>query len=64
MRELKTEELTFVAGGEGVCTSSDSGNSYSGVTNTSSFGNDLINLYEGAIAATSYIMERVALSFD
>ncbi len=64
MRELKTEELTFVAGGEGVCTSSDSGNTYGGVTDTTSIGDDLINIYEGMIAATSYMIERVALAFD
>ena len=64
MRELKTEELTFVAGGEGVCTSSDSGNSYGGISEPSSLGQDLIDIYEGAVFAMSHIMERVALAFD
>lgn len=60
MRELKTEELTFVAGAEGVCTPA---NSYGGITQPSSLGQDLINIYEGAVFVTSHIMERVALAF-
>ena len=60
MRELRTEELTFVAGGEGVCTPND----IYGITQPSSFGQDLINIYEGAVAFTSHVIERVALAFD
>ena len=63
MRDLKKEELTFVAGGEGVCTPANSGNSYGGVTQPSSLGQDLIDIYEGAVFVTSHIMERVALAF-
>ncbi|HEX5766409.1 MAG TPA: hypothetical protein VFY27_12630 [Woeseiaceae bacterium] len=60
MRELTKAELSFVSGGTGQCTPEGSGNSYSGVTDTSSFGDDVINLYEGLVAATSHIIERVA----
>ena len=64
MRELKNEELMVVAGGEGVCTPENSGNNYGGITEPDSFGQDLINIYEGAIAFTSHVIERVALAFD
>lgn len=57
MRELKQEELTAVSGG--VCV-----NDYMGVTQTSSFGDDLISLYEGAVQFTSHVIERVAGAFD
>lgn len=57
MRELKQEELTAVSGG--VCV-----NDYMGVTQTSSFGYDLISLYEGAVQFTSHVIERVAGAFD
>lgn len=57
MRELTQAELSFVSGGTGQCTP---GNSYSGVSDTSSFGTDVINLYEGLVAAASHIIERVA----
>lgn len=61
MRELSKAELVFVAGGNShQCTPSDSGNEYGGVSDTGSFGDDLINLYEGAVRATSHIIERVA----
>jgi hypothetical protein len=60
MRELKTEELMYVAGGEGVCTSND----IYGITQPSSLGQDLIAIYEGAVAVTSHIIERVAKTFD
>jgi hypothetical protein len=49
-----------VAGAAGECTSEDSGNNYGGITETSSVGDDLIELYEGLVAATSYVIERVA----
>ncbi len=35
-------------------------NTYGGVSNTQSFGQDLINLYEGLVRATSHVIERVA----
>jgi hypothetical protein len=57
MRELTKAELSFVSGGIGECTPA---NSYGGVTDTSSFGSDLINIYEGAVRFTSYVIERVA----
>ena len=60
MRELTASEFAFVAGGTGVCTAEDSGNNYGGVTDTKSIGGDLINAYEGVVAATSHIIERVA----
>lgn len=61
MRELTKTELTFVSGaGDLECTPSDSGNNYGGVSNTGGFGGDLINLYEGAVQATSHVIERVA----
>ena len=59
MRTLNSTEIAAVSGGVGECTSSD-GNSYGGVTDPDSIGGDLISLYEGAIEATSYVIERVA----
>jgi hypothetical protein len=59
MRELKTSELSFVSGAGDGC-SGGSGNDIGGVTNSGSFGRDLINIYEGAVQATSYVIERVA----
>ena len=65
MRELTSEELSLVAGGTGECTpdTSTSTNNYNGVTDPSSVGGDLINIYEGVVAATSHMIERVANSF-
>jgi hypothetical protein len=65
MRELEKEELLFVAGGEGegVCTPSNSGNNYGGITDTAATGSDFINLYEGAVAGVSHVIERVADAF-
>lgn len=60
MRELTSTELSFVSGGTGQCTPS---NSYGGVSDTTSLGDDLINIYEGVVAAASYIIERVANAF-
>ncbi|MDA0679832.1 MAG: hypothetical protein O3A13_07675 [Proteobacteria bacterium] len=60
MRELKTEELMFVSGGEGVCTP----NNIYGISQPTSLGQDLINIYEGAVAFTSHVIERVAMAFD
>ena len=59
MRKLTMQEMTLVAGGGDQCTSED-GNNFGGVTEPSSVGNDLINIYEGLVAATSHIIERVA----
>jgi hypothetical protein len=58
MRELTIAELDFVAGGADECSSG--GNNYGGVTDTSSVGEELIEIYEGLVEATSYIIERVA----
>jgi hypothetical protein len=65
MRELTLNEMTLVAGGTGVCTPANSGggNSYGGVTQPGSLGRDLIDIYEGLVAATSYVIERVAKAF-
>jgi hypothetical protein len=60
MRELTNAELSFVSGGTGQCTP---GNSYGGVQDTTSVGDELINIYEGVVAAASHIIERVANSF-
>lgn len=62
MRELETNELMFVSGATGRCTpeNSGSGNTYGGVSDPGSVANDMIQIYEGAIEVTSYIIERVA----
>jgi bacteriocin-like protein len=60
MRELTTSELACVSGGTGVCTSENSGNDYGGITDTGSVGQELIEIYEGLVEATSHIIERVA----
>ena len=55
MRELTLNEMNVVSGAECVA-----GNTYAGVSDTGSFGDDLIRIYEGLVAATSHIIERVA----
>ncbi len=59
MRELKSSELIFVSGAGAGC-SGGSGNNIGGVTNSGGLGQDLINIYEGVVQATSYMIERVA----
>lgn len=60
MRELNAAELACVSGGSNlVCTPSD-GNTYGGVGDPGSFGDDLVNMYEGLVYFTSHIIERVA----
>ncbi len=59
MRELDSSELSFVSGAGDDC-SSGSGNNIGGVTNSGSLGQDLINIYEAVVQATSYVIERVA----
>ena len=59
MRNLTKDEIQMVAGGGDEC-SSDGGNTYAGVSNLKEFGDDIIAAYEGLVAATSYIIERVA----
>jgi len=60
MRELTIEEISRVSGGTGECTAQQSGNSYGGITETSTLGQDLVEIYEGMVEATSYVIERVA----
>ena len=63
MRTLNTNELNFVSGGEGTCGPADGasvGNNYGGIINTGTIGDEIIQLYEGLIQATSYMFERVA----
>lgn len=60
MRELTSDELALVSGGESLVCTPDDGNTYGGVSDTDSFGQDLIDLYEGLVSATSHIIERVA----
>jgi hypothetical protein len=66
MRELTFDEISQVAGAGDEC-SADSGgagnNQYGGVSDTESVGAELINIYEGVVAAASHIIERVASSF-
>jgi len=63
MRTLTTAEICRVAGGTGTCTPESSGNDLMGVTNSGGVGRDLINIYEGAVAAVSHVIERVANAF-
>ena len=61
MRELTIGEMNLVSGAGGECTSGgDGGNNYGGVTDPSSLGEDIIEIYEGLVEATSHIIERVA----
>ena len=60
MRELTVSEIGFVGGAAEQCTSDQSGNNYGGVNDTGSVGQDIIEIYEGLVEATSYIIERVA----
>lgn len=62
MRTLEINELQRVAGGTGQCSADEagSGNNYGGVTQPSRLAQDLIDIYEGLVAATSHVIERVA----
>ncbi len=60
MRELTLNEIGYVGGATEQCRSDQSGNNYGGVTDTGSVGQDIIEIYEGLVEATSYIIERVA----
>lgn len=60
MRELNTLEMEMVSGGVGVCTP---GNSLGQIGDPSRFGDNLISIYEGMVAATSHVIERVAGAF-
>ena len=59
MRELTMSEMNLVAGAGDDC-SDDSGNTYGGVSDTTSIGTELVEIYEGLVFATSHIIERVA----
>ena len=56
MRELNKMELDFVSGGHGVCTPNNLG----GITDSAGSDRDFINIYEGLVAFTSHVIERVA----
>ncbi|MFZ9052196.1 hypothetical protein GWP57_09705 [Gammaproteobacteria bacterium] len=63
MRELTINEIMQVSGAGGECagdSGGDSGNNYGGVSDTESVGAELVNIYEGVVAAASHIIERVA----
>lgn len=63
MRELTANEMALVAGAGSECSDGEaSGNDYGGITDTSSLGDELIEIYEGVVAAVSHIIERVANS--
>jgi hypothetical protein len=61
MRELALHELALVSGGEGQTCPKD--NDFGGVSDTEGLGQDLINIYEGLVAAASHVIERVANAF-
>ncbi len=60
MRELTMSEIGCVGGAAEQCRSDQSGNNYGGITDTGSIGGEIIEIYEGLVEATSYIIERVA----
>ena len=61
MRELTLSEMDVVAGATGQCPVDDSGgNEYGGISDTSTVGDEVIEIYEGLVAAASHIIERVA----
>ena len=66
MRELNSSELSFVSGAGDGCSggSGGSGNDIGGVTNSGSFGDDLVNIYEGVVQAVSHVIERVAAAWS
>ncbi len=69
MRELKTSELSFVSGPGDGCSggsggSGGSANDIGGVTDAEGLGRDLVNIYEGVVQATSYMIERVASAWN
>jgi len=63
MRELTMSEISLVSGAGDDCSSGSggsAGNDLGGVVDSAGLGKDLINIYEGVVAATSHIIERVA----
>lgn len=60
MRELTAAEMRWVSGAADDCSGEEGGNNYGGITDADSVGSDLIEIYEGLVAAASHIIERVA----
>jgi len=60
MRDLTISEIGFVSGAGDSCPDDSGGNNYGGITDTTSVGREIIEFYEGLVAATSHIIERVA----
>ena len=61
MRDLSMNEIRMVSGAGDECSSGASdGNSYGTINDTTTVGDEIINLYEGLVEATSHIIERVA----
>lgn len=58
MRELNVAELAFVSGGEDLVCTPD--NSYGGISDPRSVGDDLVNIYESVVYFASHVIERVA----
>lgn len=58
MRELSMSEMNFVSGAGDDCSSG--GNNIGGISEPTTLGEDLIAIYEGVVAATSHVIERVA----
>ncbi len=59
MRELTMNEMNAVSGAGSDCPAGG-GNDLAGISDSKGFGDDIINIYEGMVAATSHIIERVA----
>ncbi|MCH7537105.1 MAG: hypothetical protein IIB74_09890 [Proteobacteria bacterium] len=60
MRELTMSEIGFVSGAGDDCPSGEDSSGFAGLGDTSQIGKNLVNIYEGLVAATSHIIERVA----
>jgi hypothetical protein len=67
MRKLSNIEILAVSGGSGECSDGSSGadasNDYLGGASANDVGEVLIATYEGLVAATSHVIERVANAF-
>jgi hypothetical protein len=59
MRELTLSEMNMVAGAGDECPADD-GNTYGGIKEPDTVGDEMIKIYEGLVAATSHVIERVA----
>lgn len=58
MRVLTMGEIGRVTGGGDTC--SDGTNEVLGIGDSKSFGDYLIGIYDGLVAATSHVIEQVA----